>query len=107
MILSDINNKKEVTAKIRIQGGIVAANGFTGIFMVHSVSAVGNTKKVSRDGNGSGTGYNGREASPHTFSKILEAELKEKEAPAECRTVTYGRDLHLRTFLYQTHEYQY
>lgn len=75
--------------------------------MVHSVSAVGTAKKVARDGRGSSGGYSGGKQSTHTFSKVLEAELEEKKAPAECRTVTYGSDLKLRTFLYQTREYQY
>ena len=75
--------------------------------MVHSVSAVETTKKASRDGGGSSGGYTGNGKSAHSFSKVLEAELNEKQAPAECRTVTYGSDLRLRTFLYQTREYQY
>lgn len=92
---------------MHIQGGIIAANGFTSIFMVHPVSAVDTTKKASRDGGGSSGGYSGSEKSAHTFSKVLEAELNERKAPTECRTVTYGNDLRLRTFLYQTREYQY
>lgn len=92
---------------MHIQGGIIAANGFTSIFMVHSVSAVETAKKASRDSDGSSGGYTGSDKSTHSFSKILEAEINEKQAPAECRTVTYGNDLKLRTFLYQTREYQY
>ena len=75
--------------------------------MVHSVSAVGTAKKVSRDDRGFSGGHSGNGHSNHTFSKVLEAELNEKKAPAECHTVTYGSDLKLRTFLYQTREYQY
>ncbi len=92
---------------MRIQGGIIAANGFTSIFMVHSVSAVETTKKASRDGGGSPGGYSGNGKSTHSFSRILEAEMNEHKAPTECHTVTYGNDRRLRTFLYQTREYQY
>lgn len=99
--------KANVTIEMRIQGGINAANGFTNIFMVHSVSAITHTKKVSRDDSSLSGGYTGSDKSTHSFSKILEAEINEKQAPAECHTVTYGNDLKLRTFLYQTREYQY
>ncbi|MBQ2935430.1 MAG: hypothetical protein IJD96_04240 [Lachnospiraceae bacterium] len=75
--------------------------------MVHSVSAVETTKKASRDSKGSSGGYSGSGHSAHTFSKVLEAEMNEHKAPTECHTVTYGNDLRLRTFLYQTREYQY
>ena len=75
--------------------------------MVHSVSAVGAIKKTTRDGGNSSGGYTGNGKSTHSFSKVLETELSEKQAPTECRTVTYGSDSKLRTFLYQTREYQY
>lgn len=92
---------------MRIQGGIIAAYEFSNIFMVHSVSAITHTKKVSRDNEGSSGGYSGSGNSTHTFSGILEEKITERKAPAECHTITYGNDLRLRNFLYQTREYQY
>ncbi len=99
--------KANVTIEMRIQGGINAANEFTNIFMVHSVSAITHTKKVSRDDSSLSGGYSGSKNSAHTFSKVLEEQINEHKAPTQCHTITYGNDLRLRNFLYQTREYQY
>lgn len=104
--MADIYNRNTVTIKIYIQGGILAAKGLTDIFMVHTVTAVSLTKKVSKDARRSSNSYSSPQQTPHTFSNFLEEEINElKAAPNNCHTVTYGNDLKLHTFLYQPREY--
>lgn len=99
--------RSTVTIQIYIRGGITAAKGLTDIYMVHSVTAVSLTKKVSEDSRRTPDSYSSKKQTPHTFSSFLEEEIQElKAAPNNCHTVTYGTDRKLHTFLYQPRDYQ-
>ena len=96
------------TIEIRIQGGIVAVNGFTGIFMVQSVLATATVDKVKRDSDKSKDKASGRKRENSLFSQVLEEKKEEQKAAAmNCHTVTYGRDCRIRNFQYQSGEYRY
>ncbi len=74
--------------------------------MVHTVTAVSLTKKVSEDARRTPDSYSSKKPNPHTFSSFLEEEIQEiKAAPNNCHTVTYGTDRKLHTFLYQPRDY--
>ena len=98
------------TVKIHIQGGIVAARAMTSIFMVHSVLAVSETGRVTRDlgreeRNFSKTNHTNNTLS---FSDILQKEVEEQRTDSiDCRTTTYGMDRRLHHFQYQAREYHY
>ena len=81
----------------------------TSIFIVHSVLAVGETRKVTREhyqqektlGHGTVQGNN-------SFSQILQQEMEEQRTDSiDCRTTTYGMDRRLHHFQYQAREYHY
>lgn len=95
------------TIEIRIQGGISAANGITGIFMVHSVEAVSSVDKVRRDADRA-RDFQSKSKQNSLFSQILNQKTEDLQKDSmECHTVTYGQDSKLRTFLYQSREYSY
>lgn len=98
----------EDTTKIRIQGGINAANGINAVFMVESVMAVSRPSKITRDRrNESNAGNRGRKENG-LFAEILNAATDDvKEAPAQFQTVVYGRNMQLTSTRYQTREYHY
>ena len=93
---------------MHFQGGIDAAKGFSGIFMVQSVAAVPSIGKVKRDHqNHSHSGTNGQNSSG-CFAQILDKATEEtRKASMECHTTTYGRDKLIRTFIYQPGEYHF
>ncbi len=93
---------------MRIQGGIIAANGFTGILMVHTVMAVSTSGKVKRDSGRAFHTASGKMQSDHLFSNILKEKVDEQEsASMDCQTTTYGNDSQIHTFQYRTREYHY
>lgn len=76
--------------------------------MVHSVSAVSTTRKVTRDSHNKTASNLSENKSDHTFSGILEEKVDEqKMSTPNCHTVTYGNDMKIHTFLYQAREYHY
>ncbi len=98
------------TIKICIQGGIVAAKGISGIFMVNSIMAVSTTGKIKRDGAGTNTSVceeNCQKSNP-LFSQLLQKEVEEQRAASmNCHTATYGQDSMIHAFHYQKREYHY
>ena len=55
-------------------------------------------------------GYDYKKASSKkAFSEILKeaSEQQNENAPTECHTTTYGRDMQLMHFMYRTREYHY
>lgn len=113
MVLKFQKNKPkyiiQVTAhfQIQIQGGIVAANGITGIFMVQAVVGASLADKVKRDSDKSNGSDLGRKRENSLFAQILEEKEEEQKAAMNCHTVTYGRDCRIRTFQYQPIEYHF
>ena len=97
------------TVKIHIQGGIVAARAMTSIFIVHSVLAVSETRKVTREHNQQEqASSHGNAQSNVSFSQILQKEVEEQRTDSiNCRTVTYGMDRRLHHFDYRAREYHY
>ena len=97
------------TVKIHIQGGIVAARAMTSIFIVHSVLAVSETRKVTREHDGQQqSSSHGCTQSNNSFSQILQQEVEERRMDSiNCRTVTYGTDRRLHHFDYRAREYHY
>ncbi len=94
--------------KIRIQGGINAANGLSGIFMVTSVTAVSDICRTRREEQHVPDTDSKKKNGQGLFAGILEKSLKEvREDVLECCTTTYGRDSKMQTFLYRTREYRY
>lgn len=99
---------KLFTIKIRIQGGIKAAKGFTGIFMVHSVEAVSTVGRIKREHQSPVYSGNVANSSNGSFAQVLERAKEEtQESPMNCVTTTYGRDCKMRTFFYQPREYHF
>ena len=108
----DIYNNKGIvfqyTIQIRIQGGIIAAKGFSSIFMVQSVAAVSKTGKIKRDQQKTFDSESGNQSSNGSFAKVLEnAKREAQNAPMDCHTTTYGRDSRIQTFFYQPREYRF
>ncbi len=105
----EIYSKKVLDAiEIRFQGGIVAANGFSSIFMVQSVAAVPGVGKVKREHYNAAQFEAGGKNSNGSFAKILESAKEEtRNSSMDCHTTTYGRDCQIRTFLYQSGEYRF
>ena len=97
------------TVKIHIQGGIVAARAMTSIFIVHSVIAVPETRKVTREHyQQEQPSAHGRTQNNNSFSQILQQEVEERRTDSiNCRTVTYGMDSRLHHFDYRAREYHY
>lgn len=76
--------------------------------MVHSVVGISTSDKIKRDANRAANSYSHSKQQNSLFSQIFEQKIAEQqEAPAECYTVTYGQDSKIRTFQYQTREYNY
>ena len=76
--------------------------------MVHSVEAVSSVDKVKRDANKTTNSRTQDKQSKALFSQILDQKKQEQKANSmECHTVTYGQDSRLRTFQYQSREYNY
>lgn len=93
---------------MRIQGGIIAANGITSIFMVSSVLAVPTVGKVKREDPRDSHSGSKEKDSKGLFAQVLEEAVHEPEpAPRDCCTMLYGRDSRLQTFRYMTREYHY
>ncbi len=87
---------------------MVNAKGFSGIFIVPSVTTVAGTGKIKRDNHkDSHSGSRDRDLNS-SFSKLLSEAMEEKREEAlNCQTTTYGRDSMLKVFFYQSGEYRY
>lgn len=109
LVWYEIYSKKVLdTIEIHFQGGIDAANGFSSIFMVQSVTAVPNIGKVKREHHNAARFEAGGKNSNGSFAKVLEnAEEETRKSSMDCHTVTYDRDCQIRTFLYQSGEYRF
>ena len=108
-VSADIYNTKN-TVKIHIQGGIVAARAMTSIFMVHSVLAVSETGRVTRELGKEEKNFAKKGKAEHSasFSEILQQEVEEWRTDSiNCRTTTYGMDRRLHHFEYRAREYHY
>ena len=98
--------KREATVEIHIQGGIVAESGLRSSLMVNSVLAITREKELHRNDSRTPDSGFGQKKNNLFFSHVLQRAVeKEKNAPTECNTTTYGPDGHLVTFRYQTREY--
>lgn len=98
--------KRAATVEIHIQGGIVAESGLRSSFMVNSVLAITKERELQRNDSKTPDSGLGQKKSDLFFSQILQKAVeKEKSAPTECNTTTYGPDGRLVTFRYQTREY--
>ena len=82
----------------------------TSIFIVHSVLAVAETGRVTRDLVREERNFSKQGNSDNTlsFSDILQREVEEQRTDSiDCRTTTYGMDRRLHHFQYQAREYHY
>ncbi len=83
-------------------------NGFSGIFMVASVTAVTGVSKTRRDERRETSSDLKKKGADNLFASILEESTQESKADVvDCRTTTYGRDSKMQNYLYQTKEYRY
>lgn len=105
----EVKNRKNPTlSKYAFQGGINAVNGFSGIFMVNSVSAVSGVYKAKRDERRDARSDSKKKNAEKLFTSILKDSVKESRADmVDCQTITYGRDSKMQNYHYQTREYRY
>lgn len=105
----EVKNRKNPTlSKYAFQGGINAVNGFSGIFMVNSVSAVSGVYKAKRDERRDARSDSKKKNAEKLFTSILKDSVKESRAEmVDCQTITYGRDSKMQNYHYQTREYRY
>lgn len=74
--------------------------------MVNSVLAIARERELQRNDSRTPDSGLGQKKSDLFFSQILQKAVeKEKSAPTECNTTTYGPDGQLVTFRYLTREY--
>lgn len=82
----------------------------TSIFIVHSVLAVHETGRVTRDLGREERNFSKQADKDNTlsFSDVLQREVEEQRTDSiDCRTTTYGTDRRLHHFQYQAREYHY
>lgn len=100
-------DRNKVTVEICIQGGITAANGFSGNFKVLPVQMVSTISGLRRDSGQSAANSFAGSQKQEPFEQILQKKLAKKQS-LDCYVVTYGRNCQLQTFFYQPkREYTY
>lgn len=83
-------------------------NGFSGIFMVASVSAIPSIRKTDRDARQSPGPKPKKDSASSLFARILKETAQETAEDAmDCRTTTYGRDSKMQEYLHRKREYHY
>lgn len=83
-------------------------NGFSGIFMVASISAVPGIRKTDRDARQSLGPKSKKDSAGSLFARILKETTQETTDDAmDCRTTTYGRDSKMQEYLHKKREYHY
>lgn len=83
-------------------------NGFSGIFMVASVSAVPGIQKTDRNARQSSGPKPKKDSAGSLFARILKETAQETAEDAmDCRTTTYGRDSKMQEYLHRKREYHY
>lgn len=83
-------------------------NGFSGIFMVASVSAIPGIRKTDQDARQSSDYKSRKNSAGSLFAKILKETAQETADDAmDCCTTTYGRDSKMQEYLHQKREYHY
>lgn len=88
------------------QGGINAAYGLNAIFMVESVMATSRPNSDDRERRNRKFAEQRARKQDSLFADILGAQTEEmREAPAQFKTVVYGRSGKVVATQYQTREY--
>jgi len=95
-----------VTDGIHSKEGKKAVNGIYAVFTMDSVMSVATAEKTAKDKKQrENQGQNPKKRG--LFEQVLNLAINEEQAPAQFRTVVYGRDGRVSAMQYQTRDYNY